>query len=977
MAVSTFSPNPKQKEAIEHVSGPMLVLAGAGTGKTTVLVERIARLIEQGHAQPDEILAITFTDNAADELKERVEKRLKRKTPIFAGTFNAYCYSILQRNGKGFYTLVPEDVYVFLRQRVKHLELERFIKASDLGQFLKDLRAFFDRCHEELVSPEEFQAYVNSLPAGAGIPRNCKAKEVEELGHTEILLRWQEIARAYTNSMRLLESDGLGTFGMQISKAVRLLQAEAGLLEAERKKARFILIDEFQDCNSSNITLAELLAGEEKNIFVVGDPDQAIYRFRGASSAAFEEFQNRFPSTRGLTLDENQRSKGNILRVAYAAIAQNPEVPSLGRQVRFARAPLVSARDLREQESGRLVFDEQVTVAISQSNDAEAADIADEIEQIRSNARPGDKTTMAVLYRTHLHREKLMEELSAREIPFIVIGMNVMETGPVRDLLALARAVANPGDGEGLFRVCTFLKFNIAGEELREKLASGGSQKSLRGVLQTMESGVVLLDAVKRAREFVHTEKLRAGAALKFLAREFGLAVEEPALQAVLRFANTWEKKPFLESGSLQEFLDYLKYFDQAGGMIPIYTDEQMDELQRENPDAVQLMTAHAAKGLEFTHVWLMRVTSNSFPSSYKESLFEFPPALRGSVASGEGKEIHEQEERRLFYVAITRARDQLRVATRAGRGKDKTPAGYMRQLLLDPTMKRILTTRIASARPAMRADAEMSRLESWLRMPPAFSTYEMALSANAVQNYSTCPMKFKLLRDWKIPGEAAAAMQYGNAIHTVLKHYYDPAPHAPAMSPDDLVAAFKVEFDKALIEDKVQKQMYEDQGEMQLRALVACSPRGSSDVLDTERKINFKLGSMELVGRIDRIDRIDGNAVKVIDYKTGNPKDSRFADDSLQLSIYAMGVRQMGLEPRELVLLNLADSGEVKTFRTSKQLETAQQKIQDVADGIAAGDFEPTPGSHCVWCEFKKLCPVTEQRVFVPVSSLESAAGA
>ena len=145
MAVRTFSPNPKQQEAIEHISGPMLVLAGAGTGKTTVLVERIARLIEQGHAQPEEILAITFTDNAAAELKERVEKRLKRKAQIFAGTFNAYCYSILQRNGRGFYTLVPEDVYVFLRQRVKRLELERFIKASDLGQFLKDLRAFFDR----------------------------------------------------------------------------------------------------------------------------------------------------------------------------------------------------------------------------------------------------------------------------------------------------------------------------------------------------------------------------------------------------------------------------------------------------------------------------------------------------------------------------------------------------------------------------------------------------------------------------------------------------------------------------------------------------------------------------------------------------------------------------------------------------------------------------------------------------------------
>jgi DNA helicase II / ATP-dependent DNA helicase PcrA len=150
--------NPEQRAAIEHVRGPVLVLAGAGTGKTTVLVERIAWLIEQGHARPDEILAITFTENAAAELKARVERRLRRRAAIWAGTFHAYCFSILKRNGKDFFVLTPEDVYVFLRQRVEQLGLERFIKASDVGQFLDDLKSFFDRCHEELISPEQFQA---------------------------------------------------------------------------------------------------------------------------------------------------------------------------------------------------------------------------------------------------------------------------------------------------------------------------------------------------------------------------------------------------------------------------------------------------------------------------------------------------------------------------------------------------------------------------------------------------------------------------------------------------------------------------------------------------------------------------------------------------------------------------------------------------------------------------------------------------
>src|SRR5947207_11535358 len=155
--------------------------------------------------------------------------------------------------------------------------------------------------------------------------------------------------------MRLLQQEGLGTFGMQIMNAVRLLRADSSLLEQEHKRARFILIDEFQDCNSSNITLAELLAGSEKNIFAVGDPDQAIYRFRGASSAAFEEFQRRFPQTQGVVLDENQRSRGSILRVAFAAIAMNPDVSMASAKVNFQRRPLQSARDARDQQAGRFV----------------------------------------------------------------------------------------------------------------------------------------------------------------------------------------------------------------------------------------------------------------------------------------------------------------------------------------------------------------------------------------------------------------------------------------------------------------------------------------------------------------------------------------------------------------------------------------------------------------------------------------------
>jgi DNA helicase-2/ATP-dependent DNA helicase PcrA len=969
--VTKFTPNPKQKQAIEHALGPMLVLAGAGTGKTTVLVERIAWLIEQGHAKPEEILAITFTDNAADELKARVEKRLRRKTAIFAGTFHAYCLGVLKRAGQDFNLLLPEDVYVFLRQRIDQLGLKKFIKPADLGQFLEDLKNFFDRCHEELVGPEEFQQYVEGLRPGGDVPRNCRSKDVEEMGAQEIIERWQEIARVYTNSMRLLARDNLGTFGMMIRNAVRLLKSRAELLERERRKARFILIDEFQDCNSSNIILAQLLAGEEQNIFAVGDPDQAIYRFRGASSAAFEEFQKRFPRTEGVILDENQRSRGNILRVAFAAIDENPPVQSLGDKVKFQRARLESGRDRRDQQEGRLVFDEPVEIVISDCHEGEAAVVGEEIAQLRLDRR-ADDCSMAVLYRQHMQREDLMAELAARDIPFIVIGLNVLETAMARDVLALAGAVGNDNDADSLFRVCAFPRFNVAPDELRKKLTVAAGQKSFKAVLLTTESAAPVLAAVKEARAFITEEKLSADGALMYLVRQFGLPESDPVVQAILRFAAAWKKKAFVKDPSLAEFLQYLEYYQQGRGIIPLFTEEQMAELERQHPEAVQLMSVHAAKGLEFSHVWLLRVTSGSFPTYFKEGLFEFPPALRRSIAVGEGKLVHDQEERRLFYVAITRARDRLGIGSRPGKGKkDPTPPGFLRPLISDRKLKSALTNRNSDGLTPATLPLDPSPLGRWMLLPPAFAT-EMALSANAVQSYSTCPMKFKLERDWKIPGEAAAAMQYGFAIHTVLKNYYDPAAHAKELSIEDAVQAFKHEFGKGYIDDPVQRKIYQERGEDQLRTLLLASPRDSANVIATEHKFSFKLGEREIRGRIDRIDQLEDGVVRVIDYKTGAPKDRKFAEESLQLSIYAMAVAQMNLSPRELVLVNVQDNTMAVAGRTPKQLDMAREKIEDAAEGIRRGQFDPRPGQHCRWCDYRNLCPATEQRVFLPVKPLE-----
>ena len=303
---SPFIPDERQREAIEHVHGPMLVLAGAGTGKTSVLTHRIERLVREGHAYPHEILALTYTRNAANEMRDRVGKLLGGKE-VNAATFHDYCLDLLKRVHKDFGVLDDKDLWIYLRRRLRDLRLEHYIRAANVAQFLNDLLDFVSRCHDELVTPEKYAEYVARLERKeVPIPRVAKSKNV--LDDAEVLGRCREIARVFTTMERWLAEENLGTFSHMITRAHSLLHNDANVLAEARARARFILADEFQDANFAQIQILARLVGAEGNIFAVGDPDQAIYRFRGASSAAFELFDSHFPNAKRVVLEKNRRS---------------------------------------------------------------------------------------------------------------------------------------------------------------------------------------------------------------------------------------------------------------------------------------------------------------------------------------------------------------------------------------------------------------------------------------------------------------------------------------------------------------------------------------------------------------------------------------------------------------------------------------------------------------------------------------------
>src|SRR5262252_8935928 len=340
----TFTPVDRQREAIEHVDGPMLVVAGAGTGKTSVLTYRIECLVREGYARTDEILALTYTVNSAKEMQERVRKLLGKT--VQATTFHDYCLQLLRRVGKDFGVLDEKDLWIYLRRRIRDLHLEHYIRAANIGQFLNDLLEFVSRCHDELVTPEKYAQYVERLERGElPVPRVVRSKtEVDREG---VLGRCREIARVFSTMERWLEEENLGTFSHMITRARTLLENDESILAQARREARFILADEFQDANFAQIKILAQLAGAEGNLFAVGDPDQSIYRFRGASSEAFELFHRNFPNASLVVLEKNRRSTTPILRTVFAIIRENPPVfaRNSNGKMAYQRAPLLSARE--------------------------------------------------------------------------------------------------------------------------------------------------------------------------------------------------------------------------------------------------------------------------------------------------------------------------------------------------------------------------------------------------------------------------------------------------------------------------------------------------------------------------------------------------------------------------------------------------------------------------------------------------------
>ncbi|HXY01018.1 MAG TPA: ATP-dependent DNA helicase, partial [Candidatus Limnocylindrales bacterium] len=865
------------------------------------------------------------------------------------------------------------------------LHLEHYVRAANVAQFLNDLLEFISRCHDELVTPEKYAQYVASLERGeVPMPRVAKSKNV--LDEKEILGRCREIARVFSTIERWLREDNLGTFSHMISRAHDLLHSDDNVLAEARARARFILADEFQDANFAQIRILARLAQADGNIFAVGDPDQAIYRFRGASSAAFELFYRHFPTSKMVVLEKNRRSTTPILRSAFALIDKNPPVFARhpDHSIEYRRTPLHSAREEEAARTGGQLPSPPVSVVVLASKDAEGPDLVSFIRDTQRKSRC-KWSDFGILYRSHYQRDEVVLELAEAGIPFVIESMDISDTPDVRDLFACLNAVVCAGDDVSLFRVAALPCFRVDPERLRAVMRTiardsrEGKAVPLSSVLDQVAGGAEVLSALESARERVRMLRGKARLALDLMVKQFALDASSPILQAALQFVEEWEKKKVNRSTDLEELVEYLGYFREAGGTIPLI-DRESETRGSTRPaeakeNAVRLMTVHGAKGLEFPHVFILRANSNSFPCSYRETLVAFPRELRDedSITADDDRELQKQEERRLFYVAMTRARDSLRIYARQGRGANKNPDGYMRELIENRGLTRWFKSIHASGAQAnldifaeaLPAYPDQSRTTLWFELPVRDGLHTR-LSASAIDTYQRCGLQFKLDRDWHIPAKPAAAMQYGASMHRVLKTYFDSVRLGRPKSDEETIELFRQDLAEAGIAEKYQHELYEKQGINQLREfLTSLRLLPALQVLHTEQPFEIRMGPVTVIGRIDRIDRRADGSVAIVDYKTGKARPQEDADDSLQLSLYAIAAQEKwGYKVGELIFFNLDGNVPVITTRSEADLLSARERVDAAAKGVAAGVFDAKPGNHCNFCAYRSLCPEKEKRI-------------
>lgn len=964
--------NPAQKEAVTHTSGPLLIVAGAGTGKTTVIASKIAYLIEQGHVMPEEILALTFTEKAAHEMQERVDSLVDvGYADMQISTFHGFCQRILEEFGlhiglpDSFRLLTQTDAWMMMHDHIYDFSLDYFRPLGNPYRHIHALISHFQKCKDELISPEQYLEHAESLKADA---------DEAQLGGKSVSL---ELANAFhVYQQTLLSAESLDFADLQFYTA-KLLDQRPAILKLLKARYKYVLVDEFQDVNWAQYQLVQSLA--DGQLCAVGDDDQSIYAFRGASVANILRFREDYPQAKHVVLQENYRSGQNVLDLSYASVQlNNPD--------RLEEKLSIDKRLRAHRDENGVVQHHHFATAYE-----EAEFIAEEIVKLHKSGVPFHE--MAVLGRANAHIKPVLASLETHRVPHHhVAASGLFRHSIVVDAINMLRVLHNLSDSLALHHVLRMKSVSFDSHDLhcivlhaKKKAQWYWSILRQPGSLRLKETSIKKAAHVVAVYEKALTKAKveRPSAMLFYLLESLGVfaqltADEQKGSEQAMR--NIQYLKQFFElaaqfeqqraSVTVDEFLHHIELLEQAGdtGVVAPFDHEV---------EAVQVMTAHASKGLEFHTVFVVNMVQDRFPTRRKGGDIEIPLELiREQLPEGD---IHIQEERRLFYVAITRAKSNLYLTSAASYGgtREKKVSRFIEEVrhhLDSITHDGMLSQQEHFSPPE-------EPIESGLVLP-----LPKTFSFSQVRSYQTCPYQYHLAHVLKLPMKGSASFSFGNTVHNTLEAFYKKVKMLNSAQQSSLFDVPEVSerregivipplqellklYEEHWIPDwylsKQQREDYHKKGIHLLTALYQRHQREQSWVvpLFLESSFRIRIGKHTITGKIDKIEQAADGSLHIVDYKTGQAKEKLTTDDKDQLLLYQIAATELPQyahvgQVGKLTFHYVNEDKELSFLGGQKDIARIGKKVEKILDAIGERKFDPTPSAHtCGRCDFRHIC--------------------
>lgn len=960
--------NEKQKEAVDNIDGPVMVIAGPGTGKTQILALRIANILIKTDTKPENILALTFTDAGSHAMKERLRRYIGEAAyKVAVHTFHSFAGELIRRYPDAYPAIIggraATDIERFsiIEDIINGDEFKELRPAGDPLYYVKKIPSAIFDMKKEYVTPDELSSRLNDLEtklevlpkfhekgAHKGKVRGEYAKEEKRIN------KLKELGLVYRQYQAVLNERRLYDFEDMIVETVKALENNEDMLRDLQENYQYVLADEHQDVNESQNKILELLAHfhDRPNIFAVGDEKQSIYRFQGASLDNFLYFEDRFPGTKVIALTDNYRSTQSILDIAHELIkSEDPELSALRIPLKAAKKDSTDGRQECRRFSHEALEDDW---------------LINEIKGLLAKGIPPEE--IAVIVRYNRDVEHIAGRLRAASIDASASAESDILSHPItmaaENLMLASLEVENE---KALFSVLTHCCFEIESGDLALVLAARSYSEPLRRLISDQARLVEL--GVKESEKILNVTKVLDEArtmsstktphfVLQYLLKESGL------LKSVLK------DDPTEGTRVLRRFYDDIEAMvveNQATTLAAVVSQlryRRTHNLPLVAPyididqTAVKVMTAHKSKGLEFHTVFLPRATDNSFGKADSRNYFKLPLSKHDAI-----EDEVEEDDRRLLYVAMTRAKTNLLVssAENTTSGKICEPTRFIYELKgLSPVDT---SAEEENFRPETILDLE--RVSFRLR-PEDIKRMFLArgLAVTHLNNYLEDPRKYYLENLLREPQPQNLSAMKGNAVHEILDRSVSTFVRTGEwLSLNDINTGLRHALERMPIGTHDLTRLHENSLEIlnaylpRLTATVEKNSRPEMSIRVTLKTDDADLPEIPLTGKIDRLDYdSDGKVIRVTDYKTGKPKSRNEVEGGTknstgnykrQLVFYALLLELYGAETRspEFILSFVEPkerSGEIveHSFHIDQaEVDELKREILRVAKEIISGE--------------------------------------